>query len=395
MVLGNKITCKKHHSARNIGQGSGSSPRVNYSPLSCRRSCTYAATLIYFFCRFTDNLCVACCNFRQSDFSNNFTEGITKTMKVKSANRFLLLFTIAGTFLSIFLTSEQPILKSFDLLHVASYILFAVIGIAIIKKSGGEVLQALPYNVPLKGKSALYIILLVFLLMPLAAVLSLLGATIFGDTLSYAQQMGVFDTSNFFALIFTTAVIPAIFEELFFRGFFFHPYKTAAGPRTAILLSGFLFGIFHLNFQQAIYATALGIFLGIIRELTGSMWAGTLYHFVNNGYSSLLQYISSKSDKAAATISKFPFERMGFETPGNTAYSIALCIVATAVSVFLVFKIAENEGRGADLKNFFRDQKVSNEKIITPALILSILFSFAVMIAYSLIMNSGLLQSQL
>lgn len=54
------------------------------------------------------------------------------------------------------------------------------------------------------------------------------------------------------------AVVPAVLEEFMFRGVFAGYYREK-GILTAALLSGLVFGLFHLNFNQFGYAFALGV----------------------------------------------------------------------------------------------------------------------------------------
>ena len=81
-----------------------------------------------------------------------------------------------------------------------------------------------------------------------------------------------------------TAVVPAICEELAFRGIILtnlDPY----GKGTAILGSALLFGLMHMNPAQFLYTTVMGIMLGLVYVKTKSIWLCMVIHFVNNGLS--------------------------------------------------------------------------------------------------------------
>ena len=80
------------------------------------------------------------------------------------------------------------------------------------------------------------------------------------------------------------AVIPPLVEELIFRGIFFGSYRKA-GMTGAALMSGLLFGCFHLNINQALYAFVMGIVFAYMVEATGSLWSSVIAHFAVNTYS--------------------------------------------------------------------------------------------------------------
>ena len=53
----------------------------------------------------------------------------------------------------------------------------------------------------------------------------------------------------------------------------------------AALMSGLLFGCFHLNINQALYAFVMGIVFAYMVEATGSLWSSVIAHFAVNTYS--------------------------------------------------------------------------------------------------------------
>lgn len=82
-------------------------------------------------------------------------------------------------------------------------------------------------------------------------------------------------------LFLSTAIVPAFVEEFMFRGMIYanlRPY----GRGVAIVISALLFGLMHQNAGQLLYATAAGIVLAVVYELTGSFWCCVLLHFFNN-----------------------------------------------------------------------------------------------------------------
>jgi sodium transport system permease protein len=87
------------------------------------------------------------------------------------------------------------------------------------------------------------------------------------------------------SVILLMAVMPAICEELAFRGFIFGGLVRNNSPVRAVLVTAFMFGISHGVLQQSISATFMGILLGWIALRTGSVLPGILIHFSNNALS--------------------------------------------------------------------------------------------------------------
>jgi sodium transport system permease protein len=78
-------------------------------------------------------------------------------------------------------------------------------------------------------------------------------------------------------------LLAAVCEELAFRGFILSGLRQRFRTWPAILLSSFLFAIYHLNVFQALPALVLGIVLGILAVRSNSLLPGMLLHFLNNG----------------------------------------------------------------------------------------------------------------
>jgi len=79
------------------------------------------------------------------------------------------------------------------------------------------------------------------------------------------------------------AVVPAVCEELLFRGYAQRQFERAAGAAGGILLSGGLFGLYHLRPSHLLPLVVLGLYLAYLTWRTGSLWPAILVHFVHNG----------------------------------------------------------------------------------------------------------------
>ncbi len=95
------------------------------------------------------------------------------------------------------------------------------------------------------------------------------------------------------------ALLPAVCEEIAFRGFILSGLLRRMSPPTAIIVSGFLFGFFHMNPQQLLTATVLGWVLGIIATRSGNLLPGIVFHFVNNSLAVLMSTFQNHLDESA------------------------------------------------------------------------------------------------
>lgn len=85
------------------------------------------------------------------------------------------------------------------------------------------------------------------------------------------------------------ALTPCIVEELAYRGVILGSYRYSS-RLWAIIVSGLLFGAMHMNFNQMAYAVVLGIMLGLLAEVTGSILPTMLAHFCFNEISVCIGY---------------------------------------------------------------------------------------------------------
>lgn len=86
-------------------------------------------------------------------------------------------------------------------------------------------------------------------------------------------------------------VIAPIAEEIVFRGFLYGKLRVAAPKWLAILIISFLFGLIHFQWNVGISVFAMSVVSCTLREITGTIYAGTLVHMINNGVAFFLVYV--------------------------------------------------------------------------------------------------------
>ncbi len=152
---------------------------------------------------------------------------------------------------------------------------------------GGKVFERCGYSLKIE-KHAL---LLIPATIAVALVVSYINTrimSVFGVEEAYSALLGEggdkYSGYQIVLLYISGALVPAFCEEVLFRGRILAnlaPY----GKTGAIVISSVLFALMHQNPYQILYTAAAGIMLGMAYIKTGSIWLGTVIHFVNNAYS--------------------------------------------------------------------------------------------------------------
>jgi uncharacterized protein len=89
--------------------------------------------------------------------------------------------------------------------------------------------------------------------------------------------------AGFIANILIIAVIPAIGEELVFRGVLLRLFREwTKNIHFAILLSAFIFSVVHFQFYGFLPRFLMGALFGYMVSWSGSIWTSVIAHFINN-----------------------------------------------------------------------------------------------------------------
>ena len=145
---------------------------------------------------------------------------------------------------------------------------------------------------------------------------------------------------SFAANIFLLALIPAIGEELTFRGILQHLFsKVTKNVYAGVILSAFLFALIHFQPFNFLPIFALGLMYGFIVMYTGSIWISMILHFANN----------------ALSIGFMHLERYyGWNMQSNLLIDVGILLISALVLFILVKKNSQiskwNEVKGIYLR---------------------------------------------
>ena len=89
--------------------------------------------------------------------------------------------------------------------------------------------------------------------------------------------------------LFVMAVLPALFEEVLFRGAVLQSIKEETGHLNAVLLCGMCFALYHASALQTIYQFVCGCAFALLTIRSRSLVPGIIAHFLNNAVIIILQ----------------------------------------------------------------------------------------------------------
>ncbi len=141
--------------------------------------------------------------------------------------------------------------------------------------------------------------------------------------------------------LLAVAFIPALVEELYFRGALQKTLKDWSGNAIiAIVITSIVFSAFHFSYFGFLSRMGLGIVLGFIFEYSKSIWLSILLHFINNAVAIVTLYLV-RAD--AVKVDKVMDENL----------PLYWGIVAVALVAFLLIKLktASNYTNYARLEN--------------------------------------------
>ncbi len=105
------------------------------------------------------------------------------------------------------------------------------------------------------------------------------------------KLLDVHGLKGLFANVFLIAFIPALGEELFFRGALQRILENKKHAIFAIWLTAFIFSAIHFQFYGFVPRFLLGAFFGYLLVWSGNLWLPVLAHFTNNAVAIVFYYL--------------------------------------------------------------------------------------------------------
>ena len=107
------------------------------------------------------------------------------------------------------------------------------------------------------------------------------------DSLPYVMNNGL----RYVVGLIAMAVLPAICEELMFRGLILKGLEDKFGQHGAVFISATMFMLLHGSLQQTIYQFLIGVLLGYVMVYGKNVLYPMIMHFVNNAIVVTMSFI--------------------------------------------------------------------------------------------------------
>ena len=178
------------------------------------------------------------------------------------------------------------------------------------------------------------------------------------DKLNYSVSTLSYEINSpltYIISLISLAVLPAVCEELLFRGIITTSLKQK-GETFAIFMSSAMFAIFHFSPSQLIYPFCFGLILSIVYLRTRNIIFPILLHFINNALTVSIQYFSNSSSG----------------TFTHSTSTLVYAIITFAVWIYIIYRLfmdfkqhSQQSTQNTSAENNTEDNISQNSNIIT------------------------------
>lgn len=264
------------------------------------------------------------------------------------------LVAFAVVFIVLMFNKSANLSNSIAYLIVGSLlaqVCFAGVYYAFNKKKKIDFISASKLNFKLNRKNVIFC-----LVISIICVLGLFNAIsvfdVIFEKLGFIYRGASLPINNFgwFLLnVVLLGILPAIFEELIFRGIIFNGLRRK-GFWFACIASSLLFSLVHLSIWQCVYPFIMGIILAFVVEKTGSTVYSIIVHFCNNFIVLLISYISEVRGCVPSALLM------------NTVSKAFMALFVAGVSLFAIWCIIKYFIKGNDEVKPISSSLDKNEK---------------------------------
>ncbi|MCW8898825.1 MAG: CPBP family intramembrane metalloprotease [Flavobacteriales bacterium] len=200
-------------------------------------------------------------------------------------------------------------------------------------------------------KSIILTVLIMFIVMPfLSFTIDLNSKLVLPEFMSsieewmkQSEEEAMFLTSSFlkmgnlldfFFIFFLVAILPAVGEELLFRGVLQKLFiKWTKKYHLGVWITAILFSALHMQFYGFLPRLILGVMFGYLFFWSKSLWLPIIAHLLNNGSVVIAAYINPNSINDSEP----------FSSSENTFLSILLIIISFSATTFLLLTFIKTQ----------------------------------------------------
>jgi len=176
-------------------------------------------------------------------------------------------------------------------------------------------------------------VLLALAVHPVVNALQTFVVTLYPVSAELEKIEGIFKQAPSFGyLVVFIAIIPAICEELAFRGFILSGFRHLGHKWRAIMYSAIFFGLTHAILQQSIIAFIVGILIGYLAVQSGSILPCILFHISHNGLALAFASVIPKLYGRWPVLENLIHKVEG----GGLAYNWQVTVAGVAISILIL-----------------------------------------------------------
>ena len=154
-------------------------------------------------------------------------------------------------------------------------------------------------------------------------------------TLAFLKADGI---GTLFINLFVIALIPAVGEELLFRGIFQRIFTDwTRNAHVGVWIAAFLFSAMHFQFYGFVPRMLMGAFFGYLLVWSKNIWLPIAAHFVNNAFAVTAFYLMDKSVIGDGA------ETMGTGDDSFIATSVSITLVTLLIYILFRYEKEKKE----------------------------------------------------
>ncbi len=148
---------------------------------------------------------------------------------------------------------------------------------------------------------------------------------------SYGNLLSVHSVFSGIVVVIVVSIIPALCEEVMFRGFIQRSFEFRLKPIWAALITAIFFGVYHFNPYGLLPLIMLGFYFGYAAYMSKSIFVPMSLHFFNNFTAVIFYFIFGEDDVLNSSINK------NFDLNSSLLILITL-IILFGVVIYLINK---------------------------------------------------------
>jgi membrane protease YdiL (CAAX protease family) len=120
---------------------------------------------------------------------------------------------------------------------------------------------------------------------------------------TFGNLMSAQNIPEMLLVVFTISVVPAVCEEIMFRGYIQRSFGFKLRPYLAVLVTAIFFALYHFNPYGLIPLAALGFYFGFAAYKSQSLVIPMILHFLNNFFAVMLYFIIGDDELINSSVS--------------------------------------------------------------------------------------------